>query len=87
MEKRTTRSHYKRIGDKLVDKVAYKTENEALTLARFLNTRPEAIHKMVAYKCIKCGMWHIGGNGTVLTKEDKEKIAKKLQTIGHERRF
>lgn len=83
MEKRTTRSHYKIIGDKFVDKMAYKTENEALTVARFLNTRPEAIHKMVAYKCIKCGMWHIGGNRTILTNEEKEKIAKKLkkQTI------
>ena len=78
MDKRTVRSHYKIIGDNLVDKVSYKTENEALTLARFLNTRPEAIHKMVAYKCIKCGMWHIGSNGTILTNEEKEKIAKKL---------
>ena len=73
MNKRTTRSHYKIIGDKLVDKVPYKTENEALTLARFLNTRPETIHKMVAYKCIKCGMWHIGSNSTILSKEEKGK--------------
>ena len=79
MEKRGNRSHYKIVGDKLVDKVSYNTENEALTVARFLNTQPNIIHKKVVYKCIKCGKWHIGSNRTVLTQEDKDKIKEKLK--------
>lgn len=79
MEKRTTRSHYKIVGDRMMPKKSYDTEQEALTVARFLNTRPNIIHKMVVYKCLKCDKWHIGSNHTVLTDEDREEIAKKLK--------
>ncbi len=27
---------------------------------------------MVAYKCSKCGKWHVGSNSTVLTDEDRK---------------
>ena len=79
MEKRTTRSHYKIVGDKMYAKKSYGTEREALNIARFLNTQPNIIHKMIVYKCIKCGKWHIGNNGSVLTDEEREKIKKKLR--------
>ena len=79
MEKRTTRSHYKIVGDKLLPKKSYDTEKEALTVARFLNTQPNIIHKMIVYKCIKCNKWHIGNNGNLLKDEDREKIKEKLK--------
>ena len=79
--KRNVRSHYKVIGDKLVEKVGYDTEKEALTVARYLNTRSNVYHKMVAYKCSKCDKWHVGGNGHLLTEEDREKYRKKLIEI------
>ena len=60
-------------------KKSYGTEKEALNIARFLNTQPNIIHKMIVYKCIKCGKWHIGNNGTVLTDEEREKIKEKLR--------
>lgn len=41
-------------------------------IARFLNTKENIIHKMVAYKCSKCGKWHVGSNSTVLTDEDRK---------------
>lgn len=79
MEKRSVRSHYKIVGERMVAKKSYETEQEALTVARFLNIQPNVIHKMVAYKCSKCNKWHIGSNNTVLTQEDREKIADKLR--------
>lgn len=78
-DKRTTRSHYKVVNGELVEKVSYETEKEALTVARFLNTKPNIIHKMVAYKCFKCEKWHVGSNGRVLTEEDREDAKKKLK--------
>lgn len=79
MEKRTTRSHYKIVGDKMTAKKSYDTEKEALSVARFLNLQPNIIHKMIVYKCIKCGKWHIGHNGSILTEEERNKIREKLK--------
>lgn len=77
---RTVRSHYKVLNGELVPKKGYKTEEEALTVARFLNTKDNVMHKMVAYKCIKCNMWHIGNNGRLLDNEDREKARIKLSS-------
>ena len=80
MEKRKYRSHYK-IGANgvLEEKKSFETESEALKVARFLNTKEDIIHKMVAYKCEKCDKWHVGSNNTVLTEKDRKKYKKKLQ--------
>ena len=79
---RTTRSHYKVVNGQLIEKVGYDTEKEALTVARFLNTRPNIMHKMIAYKCFKCNKWHVGSNGRLLTEEDREKAINKLREDG-----
>ena len=80
MEKREYRSHYKLgLNGVLEEKKAYESETEALTVARFINTRDNIMHKMVAYKCVKCGKWHVGRNGTLLTEKEREKCRKKLQ--------
>ena len=81
--KRNSRSHYKCINGELIPKKSYETEQEALTVARFLNSRENVIHKMVAYKCSKCNKWHIGSNGRLLTKEDREKYNEKLKAERH----
>lgn len=84
MENRTTRSHYK-IGPNgvLIPKKAFESEMDALTTARYLNTQDDIIHKMIAYKCIVCGKWHVGGNGRVLTKEDRKEAEDKLKKYKH----
>lgn len=74
-EKRGNRSHYKIINGELTPKQGYNTEKEAIEMARFLNSKPNVIHKMVAYKCSLCGKWHIGNNGRILTDKDKEKYS------------
>lgn len=83
MEKRSARSHYKAIDGKFLPKKGYETEMDALTTARFLNSKPFTIHKMVAYKCIKCGKWHIGSTDRVLTDEDRKEAAEKLKKYKH----
>ena len=67
----------------MVEKAKYKTELDALTEARFLNSLPTSIHKMVAYKCSKCEYWHIGGNTTILTEKDREEAKEKLKIYKH----
>lgn len=83
MEKRTVRSHYKVIDGKMLPKKGYDTEMDALTTARFLNSLPNSIHKMVAYKCIKCDKWHIGSTDRVLTDEDRQEAKEKLKKYKH----
>ena len=83
MEKRTARSHYKVIDGKTLPKKGYETEMDALTTARFLNSKPFTIHKMVAYKCVKCEKWHIGSTDRVLTEEDRQEAAEKLKKYRH----
>lgn len=77
--KRNCRSHYKIVNNELIPKKSYKTEQEAVTLARFLNSKENVIHKMVAYKCSKCDNWHIGSNGNLLTDDDREHYREKLR--------
>ena len=79
MEKRNSRSHFKIELGVLKPKKSYETEKEALRIARFLNTKENIIHKMIAYKCSTCGKWHIGNNGSELTEEDRIHYRKLLQ--------
>lgn len=83
-EKRNTRSHYKMgFNGKLVPKQAYETEMDALTTARYLNTRPNVIHKIIAYKCDKCGKWHIGRTYKELTDKDRKKAEEMLKRTNY----
>lgn len=83
-EKRNARSHFKIGLDGVkVPKRAYATEMDALTTARFLNTRPNVIHKMIAYKCTTCGKWHIGRTFKELTEKDRKKAAEGLKLYPH----
>lgn len=78
--KRNRRSHYKvGVGGTLIEKKPFETEEEALSIARLLNTKDKVIHKMVVYKCEKCGKWHIGRSFKELTPKDREKAIKSLK--------
>ena len=81
MDKRSERSHYKIVNGELVEKKSFESERDALRMARFLNTKENVIHKMVAYKCSKCGKWHIGSNSTVLTDDIRLLQKEKLKSM------
>ena len=49
MEKRNSRSHFKIELGVLKPKKSYETEKEALSIARFLNTKENIIHKTSSF--------------------------------------
>ena len=56
----------------------FETEEEALLEAFRLNTQPKQLHKTRAYKCYKCGKWHVGRTPFALSEEDRTKYKEKL---------
>lgn len=81
--KRTTRSHWNQYvdGDNVIriPKKSFNTEVDALSAARIINAYGHSAFKMVAYKCSKCDKWHIGHNGTYMTRERREEAKDKLK--------
>ena len=66
---------------RFVSKKSYPNEIKAQVAAFELNLKPHGvIHKVIAYKCSKCGMWHLGHHkGKKLTNDDIEKIKKQYE--------
>ena len=62
-----------------IPKKSYDTEQSAIFAARRINSLGIDIHKVVAYKCSKCGKWHIGHNNTIMTSRRIEKEREKLK--------
>jgi ribosomal protein L32 len=61
-------------------KKGFLTEIEAVLRCFQINLAHHSIHKVVAYKCGKCGKWHIGHhNNIVLTEEERQKIRVKFE--------
>ena len=81
MESRKFRTHTKWNGKELIPKKSFDNEKDAINAARYMNTQEHIIHKMVAYKCITCGKFHIGSTSKILTSEDKIKNLKKYNQI------
>ena len=79
--KRQKNSHYKIVNNKLVDKKSYNTQDEAIEVARFLNTKQNIPYKIVAYKCDLCGKWHIGNNGKKLFDDDRKSYQQKVEIM------
>jgi hypothetical protein len=54
----------------------FETSDDAIRAAMIMNGRESTIRKFVAYKCSKCGYYHIGHSKKSLTAKDKEKAKK-----------
>ena len=61
-----------------VPKKAYDTQDEAIDIAKIINSQDHVIHKVVPYKCSVCHKYHLGRNGKEL--KDKERIKHKNQS-------
>lgn len=79
-------SHYTIYGYDAERKPLYKakkgflTEIDAVLRCFQINLAPHSIHKVVAYKCAKCGKWHIGHhNNITLTEAERQKIRVKFE--------
>lgn len=46
----------------------FNTMEEAIQECFRVNAKPQAIHKVVPYKCRTCGKYHIGRNGKLIKK-------------------
>lgn len=55
------------------NKKKFETSDIAIITAKKINAMEGTIHKLVAYKCSKCGFYHIGHTNKVLTDKDKMK--------------
>ena len=61
-------------------KKGFLTEIEAVLRCFQINLAPHSIHKVVAYKCDKCGKWHIGHHKNItLTDAERQKIKVKFE--------
>jgi hypothetical protein len=57
---------FKKIGDKLVAKKKYNTQDEAIIDAKIINNKISQIHKVVPYRCTICYKFHLGTNKTII---------------------
>lgn len=58
--KSNTNQCYKTINGNIKYKIKLNTDIEAITEAKRINSKPQQIHKVVAYKCAICGYYHVG---------------------------
>lgn len=56
------------------NKLKYDSLNEAINIAKRMNMEDDRVMKVVAYKCQKCHFYHVGKNGSLLTKKYKNKL-------------
>ena len=54
-------------------KKAYDTLEDAIKIAKSINSQDHIIHKVVAYKCKICNKFHLGRNGSILKEKEKNK--------------
>ena len=75
-----TFTYYDKDGNKVMKpKKAYDTDKEAIKQAWVMNAHSDTIHKLVAYKCKKCGKWHIGRTDKILTDKEREHAKEMLE--------
>ena len=55
------------------NKRKYATSDFAIAAAKNMNAMEKTIHKYVAYKCSKCGFYHIGHTSKLLSEKDRTK--------------
>ncbi len=60
-------------------KKAYDTLDEAIEVAKFINSQDHVIHKVVSYKCKKCFKYHVGRNGKELKEKERDKNKTKIK--------
>lgn len=65
-----------------VPKIQYNTLDEAIKVAKQVNSQDRIIHKVVSYKCNVCHKYHIGRNGKELTEKQRNKFKTYIKQNG-----
>ena len=55
-------------------KNAYNTQDEAILVAKQVNSQENRIGKVVPYRCNYCNKYHLGRNGKEITEKYKNKL-------------
>jgi hypothetical protein len=76
--KSRTSQCYREINGNIVYKVKLKSDKEAIAEAKRLNSKPNILHKVVAYKCAICGFYHVGKSRKELDHNNIYKEAGKI---------
>ena len=59
-------------------KKSYDTQDEAIEVAKIINSKDHVIHKVVPYKCKDCNKYHLRRNGKLLKNKEREKHKKQI---------
>jgi hypothetical protein len=64
-----------------VPKKAFDTLEDAIVVAKFINSQDHVIHKVVSYKCKVCHKFHVGRNGKELKDKERQKHKNQINGI------
>ena len=59
-------------------KQAFETQDQAINVAKIINSQDHIIHKVVPYKCKECHKYHLGRNGKILKDKERQKHKKQI---------
>lgn len=62
-------------------KRVFDTQDDAIEVAKFVNSRDHVIHKVVPYRCKVCKKWHLGRNGKELKEKERQKHKNQINSI------
>jgi hypothetical protein len=62
-----------------VQKKVYNTQDEAIDVAKIINSQDHVIHKVVPYRCNVCHKYHLGRNGKELKEKERTKHKNQLK--------
>jgi len=57
----------------------YETQDEAIDVAKIINSQDHVIHKVVPYRCKFCNKYHLGRNGKILKDKERQKHKDQLK--------
>lgn len=59
----------------------FDTLDDAISHAKYVNSKEHIIHKVVVYKCTICFKYHVGRNGNILKDKERNKFKKAIGYI------
>lgn len=81
MECETIERYDEKLNPIFKPKLKFDTLDDAISHAKYVNSKEYIIHKVVAYKCTICFKYHVGRNGNILKDKERNKFKKAIGYI------
>jgi hypothetical protein len=81
MECQTLERYDKNLQPVYKPKRAFDTQDEAIEVAKYVNSQDHVIHKVVPYRCKVCNKYHLGRNGKELKEKERQKHKNQINGI------